>query len=137
LAHDRYLPRQLASIGDRLVFSNGIVGLSVVAMLMVILFNADTQHLLPLYAVGVFISFTLSQGGMVVHHLREREPNWGKSMFLNGLGAVTTLVVSIDIIVSRFTHGAWLIVVAIPFFVLVFNRIHEHYLAVGRELSLV
>ena len=136
LARDRFLPRQFASIGDRLVFSNGIVGLSALAMLMVVLFHADTQHLLPLYAVGVFLSFTLSQAGMVVHHLREREPQWRRSMVINGVGAVTTLVVLLDICFARFMYGAWMIVAAIPVFVWVFEVIHAHYLAVGRELSL-
>jgi amino acid transporter len=136
LAHDRFLPRQLASVGDRLVFSNGIVGLSCAAMAMVVVFHADTQKLLPLYAVGVFLSFTLSQGGMVAHHLREREPNWRRSMLLNGLGAVTTLAVSMDIIYSRFRYGAWMVCAAIPVFVWIFERIHNHYLRVGRELSL-
>jgi amino acid transporter len=137
LAQDRYLPRQLTSVGDRLVFSNGITGLSVSAMIMVVLFHADTQHLLPLYAVGVFLSFTLSQAGMVVHHLREKEPGWRKSMLINGVGAITTFVVSVDIVYARFMHGAWMVCVAIPIFVWFFRRIHSHYLSVGRELSLV
>lgn len=137
LAHDRFLPRQLASIGDRLVFSNGIVGLSALAMVMIVLFHGDTQHLLPLYAVGVFLSFTLSQAGMVVHHMKEREPNWRRSMVINGVGAVTTLVVLLDICFARFLHGAWMVVAAIPVFVYVFTKIHNHYLSVGRELSLV
>jgi amino acid transporter len=136
LARDRFLPRQFASIGDRLVFSNGIVGLSALAMLMVVLFHADTQHLLPLYAVGVFLSFTLSQAGMVVHHLREREPKWRRSMVINGLGAVTTLIVLLDICYARFIYGAWMVVASIPVFVFIFEKIHAHYLAVGLELSL-
>lgn len=137
LAQDRFLPRQMASVGDRLVFSNGIVGLSAMAIIMVLLFHANSQHMLPLYAVGVFISFTLSQAGMVMHHLREREPHWRRSMFINGLGAVTTLVVLLDICFARFLHGAWMVVLAIPMFIWIFEEIHEHYLSVGRELSLV
>jgi amino acid transporter len=137
LAHDRFLPRQLASVGDRLVFSNGILGLSAAAISMLVLFRGDTMRLLPLYAIGVFISFTLSQAGMVVHHIREKEPKWFRSLLLNALGAFTTFVVLIDIGSTKFLQGAWVIVLALPLFVLFFLKIHKHYLAVGRELTLV
>ena len=136
LAKDRYLPRQLASVGDRLVFSNGILGLSLSAICLLFLFNGDTHHLIPLYAVGVFLSFTLSQGGMVLHHLREKEPGWMRSCFFNLVGALTTLVVLVVIASTKFLMGAWMVVVFIPILVLLFTRIHAHYLAVGRELSL-
>jgi amino acid transporter len=135
LAFDRYLPRQLASVGDRLVFSNGIVGLSLGAIFLVVLFGGDTHHLIPLYAVGVFLSFTLSQTGMVIHHLREKQRGWVKSLFFNALGAVTTLVVLLVIAGTKFMHGAWMVVLLIPLFVLLFFKIHEHYLVVGRQLS--
>ena len=137
LARDRFLPRQLTSVGDRLVFSNGIVGLSAASIFMVILFHGETIHLLPLYAIGVFLSFTLSQSGMVLHHLREKEPGWRVALVMNGVGAIATAIVLLDIASTKFMHGAWIIVVTIPFMVLVFRRIHNHYLAVGRELSLV
>jgi amino acid transporter len=137
LAKDRYLPRQLASVGDRLVFSNGILGLSLSAVLLIILFKGDTHHLIPLYAVGVFLSFTLSQGGMVLHHIREKEPGWIRSCFFNLLGAVTTFVVLVVIASTKFLMGAWMVVLFIPILVFIFTRIHRHYLAVGRELSLV
>ena len=127
LARDRFLPRQLASLGDRLVFSNGIAGLSFAAILLIILFQGDTHHLIPLYAVGVFLSFTLSQAGMVIHHLRDREPGWRKSLIFNGAGAITTLVVLLVIGVTKFIHGAWMVVVLIPILVFVFKRIHAHY----------
>ncbi len=137
LAKDRFLPRQLASVGDRLVFSNGILGLSFAAIFLLVIFNGETHHLIPLYAVGVFLSFTLSQSGMVLHHLREREPGWQKSIVYNFLGAVTTLVVLAVIATTKFKSGAWMVILLIPSLVFVFNRIHRHYLAVGKELSLM
>ncbi len=136
LAKDRYMPRQLASLGDRLVFSNGILGLSFAAIILLVIYKGQTHHLIPLYAVGVFLSFTLSQSGMVMHHLREREPGWVTSLIINGLGAVTTAVVLAVIASTKFLDGAWMVVLLIPALVLLFNRIHAHYLAVGRELSL-
>jgi amino acid transporter len=137
LARDRFLPRQFTSVGDRLVFSNGIVGLSAAAMFLIIIFNAETIHLLPLYAIGVFLSFTLSQAGMVIHHIREKEQGWRLALCMNALGAFATLIVLLDIASTKFMHGAWMVIVAIPILVLLFRRIHFHYLAVGRELSLV
>ena len=136
LAKDRFLPRQLASVGDRLVFSNGIVGLSFAALFLLILFGGDTHHLIPLYAIGVFLSFTLAQTGMVLYHLREREQGWKISMFFNGLGALTTGLVLMVISAMKFADGAWMVVILIPFFVFVFRRINVHYLGVGIELSL-
>lgn len=137
LAKDRFLPRQLASVGDRLVFSNGILGLSFSAILLLFIFNGETHHLIPLYAIGVFLSFTLSQSGMVMHHLREREAGWGKSIIFNFLGAITTFIVLVVIALTKFAMGAWMVIFLIPFVVIVFTRIHEHYLSVGRELSLL
>ncbi len=137
LARDRFLPRQLASVGDRLVFSNGILGLSVAASLLILLFQGETHLLIPLYAIGVFLSFTLSQAGMVIHHLREREKQWLRSLFFNLLGALTTLVVLVVISSTKFFMGAWMVILFIPVLVFIFIRINAHYLAVGRELSLV
>ncbi|MGK5085439.1 APC family permease [Bdellovibrionota bacterium FG-1] len=137
LAKDRYLPRQLASVGDRLVFSNGILGLSAAAILLIIFFKGDTHLLIPLYAVGVFLSFTLSQSGMILHHLREREKRWFRSLIFNALGALTTLTVLVVIASTKFMDGAWMVVLLIPMMVLLFTRIHSHYLAVGSELSLI
>lgn len=135
LAKDRFLPRQLASLGDRLVFSNGIVGLSLGAILLIILFGGTTHHLIPLYAVGVFLSFTLSQLGMVRHHWKEREPGWIRSTFFNALGGGSTFIVLLVIGATKFTHGAWMVVVFIPLLVLVFKRINHHYLQVGKQLA--
>ncbi len=137
LAKDRFLPRQLASVGDRLVFSNGILGLSLAASFLIVLFQGDTHLLIPLYAVGVFLSFTLSQAGMVLHHLKERERGWVRSLCFNLTGALTTLSVLLVIGYTKFMMGAWVVVLFIPILVLIFFRIHSHYLAVGKELSLV
>ncbi len=135
LALDKYAPRQLAMLGDRLVFSNGIVGLSFAAGLLIVLFGGHTHHLIPLYAVGVFLSFTLSQSGMVVHHLRLREKNWQISIIFNALGLVTTAVVLVVIAMSKFEQGAWMVILLIPCIVFVFARIHKHYQDCARELS--
>ena len=136
LARDRFLPRQFASRGDRLVFSNGIVVLSLFAAGLVVFFRANEIAMLPLYAIGVFLSFTLSQSGMIVHHMREREPGWRSGLSINGLGALLTAVVLVVLAVTKFTHGAWGVLVLIPLLVLVFSRIHGHYARVAEQLSL-
>ena len=172
LARDRFLPRQFSNRGDRLVFSNGIVILALFSSLLVIAFGGDTSRLIPLYAVGVFLSFTLSQAGMVRHWLTERDKqraqtrqaaasvvadvelaieqaklsrfvedevtapqNWKKSIFVNGLGALATAVVLSVFILTKFIHGAWIVVVVIPLLVLLFRAIHSHYLNVARQLT--
>ena len=137
LSRDRFLPRQFSSRGDRLVFSNGILVLGLLAALLIVIFDAREQAMLPLYAIGVFISFTLSQGGMVRHWLRFREPGWQRSVVINGIGATLTAIVFMVIIVTRFTRGGWVVLVAIPIIVLLFRAIHRHYLDVARQLSLM
>jgi amino acid transporter len=137
LAKDRFLPRQLASLGDRLVFSNGILGLSFFAFLLIWFFDGDVHKLIPLYAIGVFLSFTLSQAGMVVHHLKLRQQGWISGIAINSVGAVTTLVVLGVVATTKFTHGAWMVILILPFIVYTLTRIHAHYLAVGKELSLI
>jgi len=134
LAKDRFLPRQLASLGDRLVFSNGIAGLSLAAIFLVLVFGGDTHHLIPLYAVGVFLSFTISQTGMIVHHLKLREPHWKKSLVFNGLGAITTFVVLMVFGATKFMAGAWMVIVMIPMFVFLFRQINRHYLHTASRL---
>lgn len=135
LARDKFLPRQLASLGDRLVFSNGIVGLSIAAMLLILLFQGDTHNLIPLYAVGVFLSFTLSQAGMIRHHLRDKETGWKKALVFNTLGALTTALVLFIIGATKFMHGAWMVIMLIPIFVLIFKKIKTHYDFVGQQLA--
>jgi amino acid transporter len=137
LSRDRFLPRQLAMLGDRLVFSNSIIGLSIAAIVLLILFQGETHYLIPLYAVGVFMSFTLSQSGMVRYHIKHKQPRWVGSLVINALGALTTFVVMIVLAVTKFTHGAWIVILLIPIVVLIFTRILKHYLDVGKELSLV
>lgn len=136
LAKDRFLPRQLTSQGDRLVFSNGVVILGALSALLIVLFNASTHALIPLYAVGVFLSFTLSQYGMVQHWNKDRQPGWRRQIVLSAIGGTLTGVVTVVFTITKFTHGAWIITIIIPFFILLFRRIKRHYLDVGRQLSL-
>ena len=135
LAKDRYAPRQLAMLGDRLVFSNGIIGLSFAAIFLLILFGGRTHYLIPLYAVGVFTSFTMSQAGMVVHHLRLREKGWRFSLMFNALGAICSFVVLIVVAVSKFSHGAWMVLLTVPLLVNMFRHIHKHYMDFSKEMA--
>ena len=136
LAVDGYLPRQLTSLGDRLVFSNGILALTGFSGLLLVVFNGSVSRLIPLYAVGVFLSFSLSQAGMVVHWWNERSSGWLSKALLNGFGALVTAVVTAVLLFSKFTHGAWLVVVAIPLMVGLFLAIKAHYRSVSRRLRL-
>jgi amino acid transporter len=136
LARDRFVPRQFANQGDRLVFSNGILILSGFAILLIVAFQGDTHALLPLYAIGVFISFTLSQSGMVRRWLRLREKGWQWRVWINGVGALVTGVVLVTLAVTKFVEGAWIVVVVIPVLVATFVVMHRHYAEVARELSL-
>ncbi|MDX6576254.1 MAG: hypothetical protein QOE96_2207, partial [Blastocatellia bacterium] len=180
LARDRFMPRQFATRGDKLVFSNGIIILAVFSGLLVAAFGGDTSRLIPLYAVGVFLSFTLSQTGMVRHWLRagralkaareaatndegvsvrdqngsnvssvntgalnridqagelKQAAHWKKSIVVNGLGAIATFIVLIVLVITKFRHGAWIVVVLIPFLVGVFRAVHRHYLDVAKQLT--
>src|SRR5690349_12356619 len=114
LANDRFMPRQFSARGDRLAFSNGIITLALIAMVLVALFRGDTNALVPLYAIGVFVCFTLSQAGMVMHWLRSREPGWRWRMILNGLGATATAAVALVQVMTKFTAGGWIVCVIIP-----------------------
>jgi amino acid transporter len=134
-ARDGFLPRQFTSQGDRLVFSNGILILSLAAGILVFLFGAKEDHLLPLYAVGVFLGFTISQTGMVVRWRRLKGKGWQLKAVVNGLGAVTTLVVMLVIAVTRFAHGAWIVIVLVPIMVMTFFNIHRHYIRVKSILA--
>ena len=130
------MPRQFANQGDRLVFSNGILILSGFAILLIVAFQGDTHALLPLYAVGVFMSFTLSQSGMVRRWLRLREKGWQWRVWVNGVGAVVTGIVLLTLAVTKFVEGAWIVVFVIPILVTAFVVMHRHYEEVARELSL-
>lgn len=135
LARDHYLPHQFAFRGDRLAFSIGIISLAVLASVLLVIFNGNTTLLINLYAVGVFLSFTLSQGGMVRHwwHLRNTHRGWQRSMIINGIGALATLLVALVIAITKFADGAWIVVVLIPLLILMFLGIHSHYTHVERE----
>jgi amino acid transporter len=138
LAVDRFLPRQLSNRGDRLVFSNGIIILAFTACVLIFVFKGNVDHLIPLYAVGVFLSFTLSQSGMVKHWWKERATDrmWAGRALLNGTGAVATLLTLLIIAVTKFTHGAWIVIILIPTLVVAFRGIRGHYDSVGTQLSL-
>jgi amino acid transporter len=135
IARDGYLPRQLANRGDRLVFSNGVLVLAGVAALLIVAFGGRTNALIPLYAVGVFISFTLSQAGMVRHHQRLHEPHWKRGVVINGVGSGATALVAVIIAVTKFTKGAWIPLVIIPIIVLLFKAIKSHYSSVASGLK--
>jgi hypothetical protein len=134
IARDGYLPRQLANRGDRLVFSNGIAVLAIAAGALIVAFGGITNALIPLYAVGVFTSFTLSQAGMVRHHLKLREPGWQRGTAINAVGATGTFTVLLIVGITKFTGGAWVPLVVIPMIVLVFKGIHSHYVGVASAL---
>jgi amino acid transporter len=136
LAKDGFLPRQFTSLGDRLVFTNGIVALAAVTALLIIVFRGDSHLLIPLFAVGAFLAFTLSQTGMVVHWWREHGKNWLLKAFANGLGALATGTTLLVVGISKFSSGAWVTILVIPVLVIVLLRIRAHYKEVGDELSL-
>ncbi len=136
VSRDGYLPRQFMNQGDRLAFSNGILVLSVFAAVLIIAFRGDTQSLLPLYMIGVFVSFTLSQAGMVIHWRKTREPGWKTSALINGFGALVTGVVLIIVAVTKTFEGAWIVLLLIPLIVALFNSTRRHYHHVASELTL-
>ena len=136
LAKDRFLPRQLANLGDRLVYSNGMLLLALATALLVIIFAGDSHALVPLFAVGAFLAFTLSQAGMVVHWFKQRERGWRRKILLNGLGATGTGITLLVVGVSKFVHGAWLTLLLIPLTVWVFTRIYDHFQDVSQQLTL-
>jgi len=136
VARDRYLPRQFMNQGDRLAFSNGILVLSTFAAVLIIAFRGDTQRLLPLYMIGVFVSFTLSQAGMVIHWRKTKEPGWKTSAFINGFGAVVTGIVLLIVAVTKTLEGAWIVLLLIPLIIVLFKETRKHYDHVARQLTL-
>ena len=134
-ASDDFMPRALTKRGHRLVFSNGIVGLAIASTVLVVAFKADVHRLIPLYAIGVFTSFTLSQAGMARRHLRLREPGWRHGLAINGIGALTTSVVAVVIALTKFTHGAWAVMVFVPATVWLLVRMHRFYAREREELD--
>jgi amino acid transporter len=136
LADDGYLPRQLMSLGDRLVFSNGIMILGVTSAILIAAFNANTHYLMPLYAVGVFLSFTLAQTGMFLHHLKHKGKDWQVGAYICGFGALVTGFVTVLLTVEKFMEGAGIVVIAIPALIYVFMSIKNHYKTIAKELTL-
>ncbi len=137
LARHGYMPRQLANLGDRLVFSNGIILLAVFVSILVVVFGGSVDRLIPLYAVGVFTAFTLSQAGMVRHWLQQKGPGWRWKMLVNGIGAVSTGIVLLVIIVEKGPQGAWLVVVVLPVLMWLFTQVNRHYQKVRARLTLI
>jgi amino acid transporter len=135
LARDRFIPRQFANRGDRLAFSNGIIILALLSIGLLVLFHGDTHALIPLYALGVFVSFTLSQASMVRYWTRHRTPAWPLRAMLNGTGALATGVVAVIIGLTKFTHGAWIVVVLLPCMIALFVTVRRHYDEVAGQLS--
>jgi amino acid transporter len=134
-AGDAFMPRQFLRRGHRLVFSNGILTLAGAATGLLIAFRANINSLIPLYAIGVFISFTMSQAGMTRRHLRLREPGWRYGLVVNGIGTVVTFVVLLDVISTKFTHGAWMVLVALPILVVLLYRTNRAYSGEVAELK--
>jgi amino acid transporter len=136
LAQDNFLPRQMRNVGDRLAFSNGIFILGLSAALLLIIFQGDTHALIPLYAIGVFLSFTLSQSGMVRHWLDRKGRGWRKKFAINLTGAVATGVATVVLAVTKFTHGAWVVIVLVPLLIGMFKKIQWHYKMADWQLEL-
>lgn len=134
IARDGYMPRYLATRGERLTYSNGIVLLTFMAALLIVAFQGQIDHLISLYAIGVFISFTIAQTSMVVYWKRERQPGWVLRAWMNGVGGVTTGIVVLIITVTKFVHGAWIILLFIPFIVFIFKKIRGHYDSIAEQL---
>ncbi len=136
IARDGYLPHIFVRVGQRLVFSTGILVLTLLSIVLIVAYGASTHNLIPLYAVGVFVSFTLSQAGMVQHWRKLRGPSWKRSSIINGIGAVTTAIVAGVIIQSKFLEGAWQVVGLLPILIIMLSLIHRHYAAYREQVSL-
>jgi hypothetical protein len=135
LARDSFMPHQFSFRGDRLAFSTGIIALGAISGLLVVIFAGDVTSLIHLYAIGVFLAFSMSNSGMVVHWWRTRGPNWKTSIVINGVGAVLTFIVFLIVGVAKFAAGAWIVFILIPIIVAMFSAIHRHYQNVAEQLS--
>jgi amino acid transporter len=136
LARDGLAPRQLANLGDRLVFSNGIILLGACSSILIFVFGGVTHHLIPLYAVGVFLSFTLSQAGMVRHWQKLKTPRWRLSAAVNAVGATVTAVVLVVVASMKFTQGAWIVLLVIPLLIMLFRKVNQHYRSLASSLTM-
>ncbi|MEK6453817.1 APC family permease [Caldifermentibacillus hisashii] len=135
LARDKYLPRMLSNRGDRLVFSNGIVTLGVAAIILILIFKGNTEHLIPLYAVGVFIPFTLAQTGMMLKWLREKPANWVSKFIINTIGTFICFIVTMMFFITKLTQ-VWPVFIFLPIIIILFHQIRKHYEAVGEQLRI-
>lgn len=136
LARDGFMPHQMKTFGDRLVFSNGIIILGFFACLLLVLFQGDTHALIPLYAIGVFVSFTISQSGMVRSWLKRKGAHWRKKLVVNGVGAFTTGIATVIIATTKFRDGSWIVLLLVALLILMFRGIRSHYKAVKEQISL-
>lgn len=136
LARDGYMPRYLSSLGDRLSYSNGIILLTVIAALLIVQFEGNVEHLISLYAIGVFLSFTLAQAGLVLHWRKERSKGWLHRAALNGFGAIVTGIVVLVVAITKFTYGAWVVLIFIPIMVYCFKKVNSHYADLAEQLHL-
>ncbi len=136
MAREGYVPRQLSMRGDRLSYSNGILVLSSIAALLIAIFKADVTSLIGLYAIGVFISFTLSQTGMFLNWIRSKEKNWLFKAIINGFGAFVTFSIVIVIAITKFSQGTWIVVIVIPILIFLMNKVKKHYIAVSKQLRI-
>lgn len=136
MAKEGYVPRQFNMRGDRLSYSNGIIVLSVISSLLIIVFKADVTSLIGLYAIGVFISFTLSQGGMFFKWIRNKGSNWIPKAIINGFGALVTFLIVIVIAITKFTQGAWIVVIVIPIMIFFMLKVKKHYTAIVKQLKM-
>jgi amino acid transporter len=134
LARDRFMPSQFRNLGDRLVYSNGVIVLAALAAILIYIFDADLTRLIQLYVVGVFTAFTLSQTGMVRRWHRLKERGWRRSIVINGIGAVATGTVLVIVVITKFAHGAWIVISAMPVIIAFFLLVHRHYENLGRVL---
>ncbi len=136
LARDGFMPHQMSTFGDRLVFSNGIIILGFFACLLLVIFQGDTHALIPLYAIGVFVSFTLSQTGMVRRWLMKKGLHWRKKLIVNGIGAITTGIATTIIAVTKFMQGAWIVFLLVAALIMMFRAIRSHYKAAAEQVQL-
>ncbi len=134
MARDKFMPSQFTFRGDRLAFTTGIVTLGVFSILVLAIFGGETERLIPLYALGVFTSFTLSQLGMVVRWQKRKEQGWRQGRIINAVGATATAIVALVVGITKFTHGAWIVVVLIPLMIVLLRGIHRHYTQASQEL---
>ncbi|MEJ7837463.1 MAG: APC family permease [Thermomicrobiales bacterium] len=134
MARDKYLPSQFTFRGDRLAYTAGIVTLGIMSIVVLAIFGGETERLIPLYALGVFTSFTISQLGMVVRWQKRKEEGWKQGRIINSLGAAATAMVAVVVTITKFTHGAWIVIVIIPLMILLFRAIHRHYNQADSEL---